>query len=96
MKKFLFVYNASPEDDTDTMDDWMKWFTSIGASVVDIGNPFNGGTLVKSGKAEEITSFSDFVGGYSIVNAADMDGAVVLAKSCPNKAGIRIFEAIPM
>ena len=96
MKKFLFIYNASPEDDSDTMDDWMKWFTSIGESVVDIGNPFMGGTQVIGSKVEEITSFADFVGGYSIVNAKDIDGAISLAKTCPNKAGIRIFEAIPM
>jgi len=96
MKKFLFIYNASPGDDSDTHDDWMKWFGSIGSSTVDVGNPFDGGTLVKGASVQEITSWDDFVGGYSIVNAADMAGAIALAKGCPNKAGVRIFEAIPM
>jgi hypothetical protein len=96
MKKFLFIYNASPEDDSDTMDDWMKWFGSLGESVVDIGNPFDGGKLVNASGAIDISSWSDFVGGYSLINAADMDGAIAIAKNCPNKAGVRIFEAIPM
>ena len=94
MKKFLFIYNASNDDDSD--EAWMAWFTSIGKSVVDIGNPFNGGMLVKQNGASEITEWSDFVGGYSLVNAEDMAGAVQLAKGCPNKAGVRVFEAIPM
>jgi hypothetical protein len=95
MKKFLFIYNAS-NDDGGSDDAWMEWFTAIGKSIIDIGNPFNGGTLVKQNSVNEITEWSDFVGGYSLVNAEDMAAAVNLAKGCPNKAGVRVFEAIPM
>lgn len=95
MKKFLFIYNASNDDDGGD-EAWMGWFTAIGKSVVDIGNPFNGGMLVKENSANEITEWTDFVGGYSLVNAEDMAAAVLLAKGCPNKAGVRVFEAIPM
>jgi len=94
VKKFLFIYNASNE--ADSGDAWMAWFTSIGQSVVDIGNPFHGGKIVTAEGARDITEWSDFVGGYSLVNAVDMDAAVALAKGCPNKAGVRVFEAIPM
>jgi S1-C subfamily serine protease len=94
VKKFLFIYNASNDADSD--DAWMTWFTSIGQSVVDMGNPFNGGKIVTSAGAKDITEWSDFVGGYSLVNALDMDAAIALAKGCPNKAGVRVFEAIPM
>jgi len=94
VKKFLFIYNASNDADSD--DAWMTWFTSIGQSVVDMGNPFNGGKIVTADGAKDITEWSDFVGGYSLVNAVDMDAAVALAKGCPNKAGVRVFEAIPM
>ena len=96
MKKFLFIYNASPEDDSDTNDAWMAWFQSIGAHVVDIGNPIQGGTLVVANKVTELTSFTDFVGGYSLINAEDLASAVALAKTCPNKVGVRVFETIPM
>ncbi len=95
MKKFLFIYNAS--NDGDGGDDaWMQWFSAIGGSIADMGNPFDGGMLVSPSGATEITAWSDFVGGYSLINAPDMTAAVLLAKGCPNKAGVRVFEAIPM
>lgn len=96
MKKFLFIYNASKDDDSDTNGDWMAWFKSLGGNLVDIGNPINGGTLVAGNKETELTSFTDFVGGYSLVNAKDLASAVALAKTCPNKAGVRVFETLPM
>ena len=96
MKKFLFIYNASPDAGSDSMDDWMAWFGSIGEHLVDVGNPIQGGTLVKGDSSSELTSFTDFVGGYSLINAEDLAQAVTFAKSCPNPAGIRVFETMPM
>lgn len=96
MKKFLFVYNASADQGSDSMDDWMKWFGSIGEHLVDVGNPIQGGTLVKGDTVTELSSFTDLVGGYSLVNAEDLAQAVTYAKSCPNAAGIRVFETMPM
>ena len=96
MKKFLFIYNASPVDDSDTEAAWMSWFESLGENIIDIGNPFDGGKLVNKSGVIEISSWSDFVGGYSLISAEDMDAAVALAKGCPNEAGVRVFEAIPM
>lgn len=95
MKKFLFIYNAS-NDDNGSDDAWMQWFSAMGKSLADMGNPFDGGMLVKENGASAITEWSEFVGGYSLVNAEDMAAAVLLAKGCPNKAGVRVFEAIPM
>lgn len=96
MKKYLFIYNASPAEGADSMDDWIAWFGSIGQNLVDVGNPIQGGTLVKGGETIELTSFTDFVGGYSLINASDIGEAVALAKSCPNAAGVRVFETLPM
>jgi hypothetical protein len=96
MKKFLFIYNASADQGSESMDDWMKWFGSIGEHLVDVGNPIQGGTLVKGGSTTELTSFGDLVGGYSLINAEDIAHAVTLAQGCPNAAGIRIFETMPM
>ena len=96
MKKFLFIYNASPEQGSDSMDAWMAWFGSIGQNLVDVGNPVQGGTLVKSDESTELTSFTDLIGGYSLINARDIGEAVALAKSCPNAVGVRIFETLPM
>jgi hypothetical protein len=96
MKKFLFIYNAAAEQGEDTMDAWMAWFGSVGEHLVDVGNPIQGGTLVKGDSTTELTSFADLVGGYSLFNAEDLAQAVSFAKTCPNAAGIRIFETIPM
>ena len=96
MKKFLFIYNASSEPGSDTNDAWMSWFGSIGEHLVDVGNPIQGGSLVKGGTTTELSSFADFVGGYSLINAKDIDEATALAKTCPNEAGVRVFETIPM
>ena len=96
MKKFLFIYNASPTEGSDSVDDWMTWFTSIGQNLVDVGNPTQGGTLVKGEESSELAAFSDLVAGYSLINASDIGEAVALAKSCPNSAGVRIFETMPM
>ena len=74
----------------------MAWFQSIGANFVDMGNPIDGGTLVAGNKVTELNSFADFVGGYSLINAEDLAGAVAFAKTCPNKAGVRVFETMPM
>ena len=81
MKKFLFIYTATPERGSDTDEDWMAWFGSIGEHLVDVGNPFDGGTLVKGGAVSDITSFSELVGGYSLISAADIEQAAGLAKS---------------
>jgi hypothetical protein len=96
MKKFLFIYNATDEQGADTMEAWMAWFGSIGEHLVDVGNPIQGGTLVKGDTVSQLTSFADLVGGYSLINAEDIDQAAGFAKTCPNAAGIRIFETIPM
>lgn len=96
MKKFLFIYNATDAQGSDSMDDWMAWFGSIGQHLVDVGNPIQGGTLVKGKESSELTSFTDLVGGYSLINAEDIGQAVEFAKTCPNAAGIRVFETMPM
>jgi hypothetical protein len=96
MKKFLFIYNASEQDDSGNMDDWTNWFKSLGDHLIDIGNPIQGGTLVKGNSVTELSSFTDFVGGYSLVSAVDLAEAVNLAKTSPNQAGIRVFEALSM
>ena len=95
MKKFLFIYNASKDPDTDNSG-WVRWFESMGKSVLDMGNPFDGGKIVTPMGAQEISEWSDFVGGYSLVSAVDMDAAILLAKGCPNTTGVRVFEALEM
>jgi hypothetical protein len=107
MKKFVYVYHsemtmAEREErgmDEGVKEQWNKWFGSIGSKMVDGGNPFapNGMAVEKSGESKIENHPAS---GYSIVNAADMDEAVEMAKGCPvldAKGGaVRVYEALPM
>jgi hypothetical protein len=83
MATFLFSYRV-PADytpgDADQIEPWLAWFESMGASVVDRGNPiFESTTLGTAGTAGADTK----LGGYSLVSADDLEAAVALAKGCP-------------
>ena len=98
MKKFVFLYNVSNEDENskDETDAWMSWFHSIGKSIVDMGNPLIGGKEVKAKVATDVTLEMGMVSGYTIINAPDMDAAIEIASGCPSKTGMRIYESVPM
>lgn len=109
MKKFVFVYygskkpgDVSEEEMAKIMDAWKAWFGSIGEKLVDGGNPFGpDGMSVTAEGAEAIPADMWPAKGYSIVNAADMNEAVEIAKGCPMLGDdpdgtVRVYEAMPM
>ena len=98
MKKFVFIYNVSgaEEHTKELMDLWMSWFKSIGDKMLDSGGPLVGGKDVASQAVKDVTPEMSPASGYSIINAASMDDAVEMAKGCPGKAGLRVYEAISM
>jgi hypothetical protein len=80
MPTYLFSYRM-PQDYTpgrpDTMAAWNAFFDSMGASVIDRGNPvIESSTLGNCGTGTRL-------GGYSLVTAGDLEAAVALAKGCP-------------
>ena len=106
MATFLFTYRGQPGaaqaldalDDTTRkarLDAWYGWFESLGAHVLDMGQPVSAVRSVgESGGGTEI-------GGYSLVTADSLDAAVALADGCPalrNGGGIEVAElrAIPV
>ena len=98
MKKFVFLYNSEPNQGAqdDAMDIWMKWFDSIKESVAEMGNPFMPGMNVTSNSATEIPAANNPITGYTVINAADMEAAIAIAKTCPSKTGLQLYEAIEM
>lgn len=79
MSTFLFSYrmpkNYRPS--ADTLAAWKAWFDSMGANLVDRGNPvFESDTLGDCGADTRL-------GGYSLITADDLEAAVALAKGCP-------------
>lgn len=95
MSEFVYLYHSgavtrSPEAAQQTMQRWMAWFKELGQKghIKDQGQPLErAGKLVK-GKQKTVTDgpfaeAKDVVGGYTLIEARDLDQAVELAKSCP-------------
>ena|SRR5579883_2136055 len=95
MSEFVYLYRGgqrggSPEAIQQTMQKWMAWFKDLGdkGHIKDIGHPLErAGKLVK-GKQKTITDgpfaeTKDVIGGFTLVQARDIDQAVELSKGCP-------------
>ncbi len=105
MPKYVLAYhggNPMPESEAEQaviMEAWGAWFAGMGQAVVDGGNPISqtktitsDGTASDGGGANPIT-------GYSLISAANMDAALVLAGTCPVLAAggnVEVAEAIDM
>ncbi len=88
MSKFVFIYHGggAPEPGTspeDIMAAWGNWFGSLGEAVIDGGNPFGDAKTVSPGGTASAGGGANPATGYSLVNAANLDAAVELAKGCP-------------
>lgn len=95
MSDFTFLYrgrdtNASPEQMQKTMQKWRAWFKELGDSghLKDIGHPLEKSGKVVKGTQKTVTDgpfaeAKDVVGGFTIIQARDLEQASELAKSCP-------------
>ncbi len=87
MPKFIFAYHGgkmaeTPEEGAAQMALWQKWFETLGASVVDGGNPVGQSyTVSDSGVVGD--GGANPVSGYTLVNADTIDAACEMAKGCP-------------
>lgn len=80
MAKFLFSYRMSNDyapGGTDVMAAWTSWFGDLGSAILDPGNPTFEATPLGNCSADT------HVGGYTVVQAEDLESAVTLAKGCP-------------
>lgn len=103
MTKYVYVYHGgtmpqTPEEGEKVMAAWSAWFGTLGKAVVDAGAPFGKSTTVSaSGTAD--SGGANPASGYSIVEAADLNAAIAMAKGCPiisNNGSVEIAEALPM
>ena len=75
----------------------MGWFGTLGAAIVDGGNPFGASTAVASDGSTAAAAAG--LSGYSIVSADDLSAAAALAKGCPildAGGSVEVYEAMPM
>jgi YCII-related domain len=58
---------------------WMAWFDAIGEQMVDRGRP-----VVDRTSLGNCAPDSTQLGGYTLISADDLDGALAIAKGCPH------------
>jgi hypothetical protein len=82
MPTFVFSYRNRPgtTGSPESAAAWMAWFRGMGDQLADLGNPaVDRAVLGDCGPGTQL-------GGYSLINAADLESAVAVAKGCPTLA----------
>ncbi|MBL8916030.1 MAG: hypothetical protein JNM17_35350 [Archangium sp.] len=97
MSKYLLLYRNPPERQVPspaemeaTIAQWMEW-KKAHPSIIDMGDGLlQTGRVLKKGVVSDgpAVESKELVSGYSIVECANYDAAVVVAKACP-------FNAVP-
>lgn len=104
MTKFAFIYHGgsmpeSEEEGAKVMAAWGAWMEGIGSALVDGGNPFGVSTTVKSDGSTSDGGGANPASGYSLVEVANLDEALVHAKGCPildAGGSVEVCEAMAM
>ena len=104
MAKFLFVYHGgtNPESEAEVkevLDAWGKWMGSMGAAVIDGGNPVGQSSTINGDGSVSDNGGSNPATGYGLFEASDLDDAIAKAKRCPILAAggtVELAEAIDM
>ena len=104
MAKYLFVYHGgndpeSEEEVAKVMDDWGNWLGSMGAAVIDGGNPVGLSTTINPDGSVVSNGGANPASGYSLIEASDLDDAIAKAKGCPvlkAEGSVELAEAFDM
>lgn len=98
MSEFLYLYRRSgaamaalsPERSQQMMQKWMAWLKDLAEKghIKDQGQPLERTGKIVKGKQKMVTDgpfaeAKDVIGGYTLVEARDLDQAVELSKGCP-------------
>ena len=95
MSEFVFLYRGgeagrSPDQMQQTMQKWMAWFKDLAEKghIKDRGQPLERAGKLVQGKRKTVTDgpfaeAKDLIGGFTLIEARDLDHAVELAKGCP-------------
>jgi hypothetical protein len=88
MANYLLAYHGggmpeTPEEQANVMKAWEAWFGSIGAGVVDGGNPIGQTKTIASNGRVSDGGGANPITGYSVIKADNFDAAVQIASGCP-------------
>jgi hypothetical protein len=80
MPKFVFAYRQPRgyQPSAESAGTWRAWFDSMGGHLVQLGNPAIDRTTVGECRPEHTE-----LGGFSVIEADDLESATVIAKGCP-------------
>jgi hypothetical protein len=107
MPKFLCVQRSlasgsgekpSPAQMQEMYAKFGAWQEKFKANLVDMGGKLGAGKLVTSEAQSDgpFVEVKELVGGYMIVEAADLDGAIEVARECPGLvrpgSGVEVIE----
>jgi hypothetical protein len=103
MGKYVFAYRGggmpeTPEEGEKVMAAWTSWFGTLGASILDGGNPFGPSMSVAAGRSISDGGAAGLTG-YSIVSADTLAAAADMATGCPILASggtVDVYEAMDM
>ena len=104
MAKYLFIYHGGKHPETEAevkqvLDAWGSWMGSMGAAVIDGGNPVGKSSTVNSNGSVSDHGGANPASGYGLFEASSLDDALAKAKGCPIlEAGgtVEVAEAIDM
>lgn len=87
MPQFIFAYHGgtipeTPEEGEKVMAAWQAWMGGMDDALVQPGAPV-GMSMTVSGTGVADGGGANPISGYSVVDAADMEAAIVMAKGCP-------------
>jgi hypothetical protein len=103
MAKFLFIYREStvkeakpsPEEMQALQGAWYAWMQKFSAAIVPGGDGLkHSGRVVKAGLVTDgpYVEAKEVVVSFAIIQAADYDAAVAIARACPPGHTIEIRE----
>jgi hypothetical protein len=104
MARYLLLYHGGSQPETEeagkqVMAAWVAWFETLGAAVVDGGNPTAASKTIAPGGAVSDGAGASPATGYSVLSADSLDAAVALAQGCPHlKAGgtVVVYETLEL
>ena len=87
MPQFIFAYHGgtipeTPEEGEKVMAAWQAWMGGMDDALVQPGAPV-GMSMTVSGTGVADGGGANPISGYSVVDAADMEAAIAMAKGCP-------------
>ena len=95
MSEYVFLYRGgeagrSPERAQQSMQKWMAWFKEMAEKghLKDRGLPLERAGKLVEGKQKAVTDgpfaeAKDVIGGFTLIEAHDLDQAIQLSKGCP-------------